>query len=37
MSQIDENMNAYTQAAEASSVPVDDYVAKNLLKNSIVK
>ena len=30
--QIDENMNAYTQAAEASSVPVDDYVAKNFGK-----
>ena len=30
--QIDENMQGYTQAAEASSVSVDDYVAKNFGK-----
>ncbi len=30
--QIDENMKGYTQAAEASSVSVDDYVAKNFGK-----
>ncbi len=30
--QIDDNMQGYTQAAEASSVSVDDYVAKNFGK-----